>query len=96
MRRCYLVCYDIRDPKRLQRVFKTLKGYGEHWQLSVFYCVLKNIDRIRMEEDMKAIMNLKEDQALIIDMGNNDEAARSSVVVLGESLPEIEGNTLVI
>ena len=32
MRRCYLVCYDIRDPKRLRRVHKTMKGYGESWQ----------------------------------------------------------------
>jgi CRISPR-associated protein Cas2 len=29
MRRCYLVCYDICDPKRLRQVHKTCKGFGE-------------------------------------------------------------------
>jgi CRISPR-associated protein Cas2 len=45
MRRCYLVCYDIRDPKRLRRTHKLVKAYGEAWQYSVFYCTLKAIDR---------------------------------------------------
>ena len=46
MRRCYLVCYDIRNQKRWRKVFKTMNGHGEHWQLSVFFCVLKDIDRV--------------------------------------------------
>jgi len=36
----YLVTYDIRDDKRLRRVFKTMKGFGEWLQLSVFQCRL--------------------------------------------------------
>ena len=36
----YLVCYDIRDPKRWRRCFKLLKGYGEGLQYSVFRCRL--------------------------------------------------------
>ena len=50
MRRSYLVCYDIRDPKRLRRVHKIMKGFGE--SLAVFcvlFCVLKDIDRVRMQ-----------------------------------------------
>jgi len=31
MRRCYLVCYDICDPKRLRHVLQVVKGFGEHW-----------------------------------------------------------------
>ena len=27
MRRCYLVCYDIREPKRLRRIHKFMKAY---------------------------------------------------------------------
>jgi len=26
-----------------------MKGHGEHWQYSVFFCVLKEIDRVRMQ-----------------------------------------------
>jgi CRISPR-associated protein Cas2 len=32
----YLICYDIRDPRRWRGVFKLLKGRGEHLQYSVF------------------------------------------------------------
>ena len=40
MRTTYLVCYDITDDKRLRRVFKTCKNYGDHLQYSVFECDL--------------------------------------------------------
>lgn len=86
MRRCYLVCYDIRDPKRLRQVFQILKGYGEHWQYSVFFCTLKDIDRIRLQSDLESEMNLKEDQALIIDMGTNETMAREAAIVVGQPL----------
>ena len=46
MRHCYLVCYDIADPKRLRHIHKVCQGYGEPWQYSVFFCVLKEIDRV--------------------------------------------------
>jgi len=36
MRTTYLVCYDITDDKRLRRVFKSCKNYGDHLQYSVF------------------------------------------------------------
>ena len=88
MRRCYLVCYDIRDPKRWRQVFKVMKGHGEHWQYSVFFCVLKAIDRVRMQTQLEEAMNLKEDQTMIIDLGSNEDLARQAAVVLGPSLPE--------
>jgi len=53
MRRCYLVCYDIRDPKRLRKVHRLMKAYGEPWQYSVFYCTLKAIDRVRLETALR-------------------------------------------
>ena len=31
-----LVCYDVRDDRRLRRVAKLLEGYGERLQYSVF------------------------------------------------------------
>ncbi|MQM39394.1 CRISPR-associated endoribonuclease Cas2 [wastewater metagenome] len=36
----YLVCYDIRDPKRLRRVHRCMRGWGLPLQYSVFYCRL--------------------------------------------------------
>lgn len=96
MRRCYIVCYDIADPKRLRLVHRTLKGYGEKWQYSVFFCVLKDIDRVRLEGDLKEIINNSEDQVLIIDYGPDETKARGNVTTLGASLPEQQSMTLII
>lgn len=96
MRRCYLVCYDITDPKRLRRVHKVLKGYGEAWQFSVFFCVLKDIDRVRLQIDLEEQMNQKEDQAVILDMGPNEEEAREATTVIGLPLPEQESGIVVV
>jgi CRISPR-associated protein Cas2 len=96
MRRCYLVCYDIRDDKRLRRVHRVCKGYGEPWQYSVFFCVLKDIDRVRLIAELESEMKLSEDQAIIIQLGADEEAARAATTVLGESLPEQDKGVVVI
>lgn len=96
MRRCYLVCYDVRDPKRLRRTHKLMKAYGESWQYSVFYCTLKAIDRVRLENAAREVLNLREDQLLIVDLGSNEEAAREATTVLGQSLPNSESGMVVI
>ncbi|MCZ7590844.1 MAG: CRISPR-associated endonuclease Cas2 [Kiritimatiellae bacterium] len=96
MRRCYLVCYDIRDPKRLRRVHKTLKGYGEAWQFSIFFCTLKHIDRVRLQNDLEEQMNQKEDQAMILDLGPNEKEARAAATVIGQPLPEQESGFIVV
>lgn len=96
MRRCYLVCYDIRNPKRLRRVHKVLKGYGEAWQFSVFFCVLKDIDRVRLQSDLEEQMNLKDDQAMILDLGPNEEEARKAATVVGQPLPDQDSGIVVV
>ena len=96
MRRCYLVCYDIREPKRLRKVHKLIKAYGEGWQYSVFYCVLKPIDRARLENALREIVNLKEDQVLIVDMGGDDDRARENSTFMGAAVPEQESGMVVI
>ena len=96
MRRCFFVCYDIRDPKRLRRVHKVLKGYGEAWQFSVFFCVLKDIDRVRLQTDLEEQMNQKEDQAMILDLGPNEKEAREAATVIGQPLPAQDSGIVVV
>lgn len=47
----YLIAYDIRDPARLRKVSKHLKGYGERIQFSIFRCRLseREVERLRWE-----------------------------------------------
>ncbi len=44
MRNTYLVTYDIRDDKRLRKVFKAMRDFGDHLQYSVFECQFTPID----------------------------------------------------
>jgi len=96
MRRCYLVSYDIRSPKRWRRVYKILKGHGEHWQYSVFFCILREIDRVRMQSALEEQLNLAEDQCFILDLGPDEQAARDSATVLGAGLPKGEKGMVVV
>ncbi len=96
MRRCYLVCYDISDPKRLRQVHKLMKGFGEPWQYSVFFCVLRAIDRVRMQSKLEEEMNLKEDQALIIDLGSDETSSREATTTIGTPLPRQESSVIVV
>jgi len=73
-----------------------MKGYGEPWQYSVFFCNLKEIDLVRMQADLKDKMDIKKDQVLIIDLGINEEQSRQSAIIIGEPLPELETGTIVI
>ena len=73
-----------------------MKGYGEHWQFSIFFCMLKDIDRVRMQTDLEAEMNLKDDQTMIIDLGPNEKEARDAAAVIGQSLPEFETRMIVV
>ncbi|MGI8980462.1 MAG: CRISPR-associated endonuclease Cas2 [Pirellulaceae bacterium] len=86
MRRCFLICYDVCDDKRLRKVFKICKGYGEHWQYSIFFAVLRPIDRVRLQSELEDVLNLAADQVLILDLGENEDAARAAACVLGQPL----------
>lgn len=96
MRRAYLVCYDVRDPKRWRKVFRLMKGHGEHWQYSVFFCVLRDIDRVRLQTALDECLDLHEDQCLIMDLGPNELAARDATTVLGPRLPEARAGVVVL
>ncbi len=75
---------------------KLIKGYGKPWQYSVFFCVLKEIDRVRMQADLENEMNLKEDQALVIELGDDEGRSREMATTIGQSLPEQESGAVVI
>ncbi len=96
MNRCYLVCYDIRDEKRLSRVHRVMKGYGDAWQYSVFFFFFRDIDRVRMQTALEEEMNLREDRVLIIDLGVDPTEIRNKITVLGESLPDIPTGIVII
>ncbi len=83
MRRRYVVTYDIGDPKRLRRTFKALRDNGDHLQLSVFECLLTKVERIRLEDRLKGIIDAAEDQVLFVDLGPAEDDRPPGITTLG-------------
>lgn len=69
----YLVAYDISHRRRWRRLFKTLHGYGDWLQLSVFQCRLSKLRRAELETDIREIIKAGDDHVLIIDIGLADK-----------------------
>ena len=80
-RHWHLVGYDVRDPKRLRKAAKTLEGYGERVQLSLFRCRLDNrtVEKLRLE---LALILEPEDDLLIVPIC---EACAAKVAVRSET-----------
>ncbi len=81
--RCYVVTYDISSPRRWRRVFKTMHGFGEHVQLSVFRCDLTPLQHAVMKSALDALVHHHEDQVLIIDLGKSGPRSIAGIEVLG-------------
>jgi CRISPR-associated protein Cas2 len=86
MRTCYIVAYDIAEPKRLQRVHRTMRGYGDPLQYSVFRCILSPSERVLLIEALTPIINHREDQVMFITLGPADGRAQTSIETLGRAL----------
>ena len=67
MKRWLLVCYDIRDPKRLRRVAQLMEGHGTRVQYSVFRCHLSDRERERLRWELARIME-PEDAVLFVPL----------------------------
>jgi CRISPR-associated protein Cas2 len=65
----FVVCYDVREPKRLRRTHETMLGYGDPLQYSVFVCDLSHAERLLMEDALSRVVRLPEDWVHIIDLG---------------------------
>ncbi|GIW72474.1 MAG: CRISPR-associated endoribonuclease Cas2 1 [Planctomycetota bacterium] len=83
MRGLYVVTYDISDPQRLRRVYETMRGYGDHVQLSVFLCELTARHLVLLRSALREIIHHEEDQVLFIYLGPADGARAAAIEALG-------------
>lgn len=83
MRSRYLVCYDIADPKRLTRVHKTMLGFGDWLQFSVFACDLTPQRRVEMLASLIGIINVREDRVMVADLGPAEARGREAIEYVG-------------
>lgn len=82
-RRHYLITYDVADDKRRTRLFKTLEGEGDHAQYSVFFCDLNRAEIAALRSRIVEIIHDREDQVLILDLGQAERPLDQGLEVLG-------------
>ncbi len=96
MRSTYLVCYDIADDKRLRRVFKAMRNFGDHLQYSVFECQLTAQDLARCRAELGQIIHHTEDQVLFVNLGPADGRGDRVISSLGMPYTNFDAPCIVI
>jgi len=71
--RAYILAYDIAEPKRLREMHKLAKGYGRPLQFSVFLCVLRREDRVRLAGRIETLISQREDRVILLDIGTVED-----------------------
>jgi len=93
--RTYIVAYDISNDRRWRRVFKTMHGFGEWIQLSVFQCRLSRRRRADLETRLRELVKAGEDHVLLIDVGPADKT-ELAVESIGKTFAKIEKRATVV
>lgn len=95
MRRSYLVAYDVTEDKRRAGVFKTLRGYGDHIQFSVFECQLDASDLARCRHALGKRIHHRDDQVLFVDLGPTDGRGDRVITAIGRPYSAIDSPCLI-
>lgn len=91
----YIITYDIADQKRWRSIFKTMNGYGDWLQLSVFQCRLSRRRYGELLATLDEIILDRHDHVLMIDLGPADKV-NPRVVSLGKSYNTVERLPIVV
>lgn len=94
-RRRFLVAWDIAHPRRLKRIHRIARDYGNPLQKSVFLCELGKAEMERLKERMGKVAHRKEDQVLFLDLGPEGRDPTDWLEVIGMP-PAIHDRTIVV
>ena len=96
MRLLYIVAYDICDKKRLRRVFRLMRGYGDRMQYSVFRCELSDRERIELAAKLTSAIKHDKDQVLFFPIGPAGGEREQKVYHVGLPYHPVEHGAIVI
>lgn len=93
--RPYLLCYDIADPKRLQRVHRIAIQHGIQWQYSVYYHYLNRRQAEALMNEIAEVIEADEDDVRLYPISGTPDIRTlgrkplsEGVYLLGLPLPE--------
>lgn len=84
MRKRYIVSYDIREPKRLRRVFKKMRGFGSSLQYSLFICELSDKEKAILVSDLTELISVSDDSIIIVDLGSSEAEPSNKISMIGK------------
>ena len=93
--RLFVVAYDIRDTRRWRAIFKTMHGYGDWLQLSVFQCRLSRVRHAEMIADLDGLIHHSDDHVIILDLGPAD-GVEPRVTSLGKDFKPTSNDTVIV
>lgn len=96
MRSTYLVCYDICNPYRLAKVGKTMRGFGDRVQYSVFECHFTKTDLLKCQQRLSKIINTREDQVMFVNLGPVEGRADRVITTIGVPYGRMEAPCLIV
>lgn len=67
----YIVCYDLTDDLRRQRLADVLLDYGTRVEESVFECLLEPSLAGQMTDSIRNVVNAGEDKVLVYGLCEN-------------------------
>lgn len=91
----YIVAYDIADAKRLRRMFKLMKGYGEWLQFSIFQCRLSRKRHAELVALLDGMIHHKSDHVIFLDLGLAD-SVKPKVVSLGKNFDPVSREPTIV
>ncbi len=96
MRNTFLVCYDVRNDLRLRKVHKTMRGFGDHLQYSIFECQFTASDVVRCRHALGKVINHREDQVLFVDLGPVEGRGDRVITALGIPYTPFDGPCIIV
>jgi CRISPR-associated protein Cas2 len=83
----YVICYDVADDRRRQRLSKALDGYGRRVQYSVYEAVLDRVLFDKLVEKLSSIVDAGADRVTIYGVCAACAARRLSLGVQARDWP---------
>ena len=83
-RKRYLVAYDVADDKRRNQVFRTLSGYGDRAQYSVFFCEVNPRELAELRGKLHRTIHDSEDRVMILKLGAATQPLETDLQCLGK------------
>ncbi len=93
-----LITYDVstetlQGQKRLAKVAKKCESYGQRVQNSVFECILDWSQYVKLQNELKSIINESEDSLRFYNLGSKYE---TKIIQIGKRpLIPIDGNFII-